>query len=262
MKNALRQLAQSLLNRLGQPSARRRRLRQAASSTPFPKTWKRVLQDRCRHYQRLPAPHQKRFTQQLQVFLSERKVTGVGIRVKDETRVLVAASAVSLSVGWPDYTWDQLGEVLLYPNSFDRDYNFGGNDFSGQAHPWGIVIMSVPALEQSFEDTSHAYHVGFHEFAHLLDLTKTRFDGVPSGLNDDATRRWLSIVEDEERRLRRGHSELDPYALSGPVEFFPTAVEAFFQIPVKLAESHAELYEFLSSYFAQDPASWDRAIRS
>jgi len=254
-------LAQSLLILLSRPSARRQRLRQAAVSTPFPKQWKELLRDRCKHYRRLPSALQKRFRQQVQVFLSERKVTGVEMRVTDETRLLVAASAVSLSVGWLDYTWDQLAEVLLYPNNFDRDYNFGGTDFAGQAHPWGIVIMSVPALDRSFEETSQAYHVGFHEFAHLLDLTRTRFDGIPAGLGDDSIRRWLAIIEDEERRLRRGDSVLDPYALTGPVEFFPTAVEAFFQIPVKLAETHAELYEFLSSYFAQDPASWDRAIR-
>src|SRR6266545_4926211 len=104
MRNALRQLAQSLLILLSRPSARRQRLRQAAVSTPFPKTWKEVLRARCKHYQRLPSALQKRFRQQVQVFLSERKVTGVEMRVNDETRMLVAASAVSLSVGWPDYT--------------------------------------------------------------------------------------------------------------------------------------------------------------
>jgi MtfA peptidase len=262
MKDALRQIAQSLLKRLGRPSARRRRLRQAAVSAPFPKPWRDVLRARCRHYQRLPTSLQKRFRQQMQVFLSEKKVTGVEMRVNEETRLLVAASAVSLSVGWPDYTWDQLAEVLLYPDNFDRDYNFGGTDLSGQAHPWGIVILSVPALDRSFEETSHGYHVGFHEFAHLLDLTQTRFDGIPAGLDDDSIRRWSAIMEREDQRLRRGDSVLDPYALTGAVEFFPTAVEAFFQMPVRLAERHAELYDFLSSYFAQDPASWDRAVRS
>jgi len=258
MKDALKQLAHALLNRLSRPSARRRRLHQAALSVPFPKRWSDVLRARCRHYERLPAPLQKRFRQQVQVFLAEKKVTGVEMRVNAETRVLVAASAVSLSVGWPEYTWDQLSEVLLYPANFDRDYNFGGGDMSGQAHPWGIVIVSVPALDRSFDETSSGYHVGFHEFAHLLDLTQTRFDGIPAGLGDDAIRRWLAIVEDEERRLRRGDSVLDRYALTSTVEFFPTAVEAFFQIPVRLAEKHPELCDFLSSYFAQDPASWDR----
>lgn len=105
------------------------------------------------------------------------------------------------------------------------------------------------------------YHVGFHEFAHLLDLLQSRFDGIPSGLSDDSIQRWMTIVQYEEDRLRRRDSVLDPYALSGPVEFFATTVEAFLQTPVALADRHGELYEFLSTYFCQDPASWNQPAR-
>jgi Mlc titration factor MtfA (ptsG expression regulator) len=87
-------------------------------------------------------------------------------------------------------------------------------------------------------------------------LSQTRFDGVPSYLTDAAIQRWLTIRDHEDERLRRGDSVLDPYALSGPVELFAVAVEAFFLTPVSLAERHSELYGFLSSYFSQDPAAW------
>jgi MtfA peptidase len=218
-----------------------------------------LLQTRCEHYRRLPPANRERFEHQAQVFLSTKRITGIEMGVTDETRVLVAASAVSLTAGWPDYAWDQLSEVLLYPSDFDRDYNFGGTDASGRAHPWGIVILSVPALNRSFDVVADGYHVGFHEFAHLLDLAQTRFDGIPSYLDDDSVRRWTNIVQSEEDRLLRGDSVISPYALTHPAEFFATAVEAFFQMPVALADRHGELYEFLSSYFCQDPASWSRA---
>ena len=55
---------------------------------------------------------------------------------------------------------------------------FGADDLSGQAHPWGTVILSAPALCHSFRDPDDAYHVGFHEFAHLLDLEQSHFDGI------------------------------------------------------------------------------------
>jgi len=179
--------------------------------------------------------------------------------VSDETKLLVAASAISLSVGWSGYTWDQLSEVLLYPTNFDHDYKFGGTERSGTAHSWGVVIISVPALNRSFDTNAGGYHVGFHEFAHLLDLAQTRFDGIPSYLREDSIREWTTIVQREEERLRRGDSVLDPYALSGAVEFFATAVEAFFQIPIDVAERHRSLYGFLSTYFCQDPAAWSQA---
>jgi MtfA peptidase len=190
------------------------------------------------------------------MFLAGQRITGVEMEVTDEMRLLVAASAATLTCGWPEYEWNELAEVLLYPDSFDRDYNFGGRDAAGQVHHWGTVILAVPALNRSFDISSDGYHVGFHEFAHLLDLDQSRIDGTPPYLSDDSIRWWMKIVQNEEDRQQRGDSMLRPYAFSGPSEFFPTAVEAFFQTPVALAERHDELYAFLASYFAQDPASW------
>jgi Mlc titration factor MtfA (ptsG expression regulator) len=261
MKETLEQLARALLSRLGEASTRRRRQREAMLASPFPPLWIELLENRCEHYRRLPTANRDQFKDQTQVFLAEQRITGVEMEVTDETRLLVAASAISLTVGWPDYTWDQLAEVLLYPQDFDRDYNFGGTDASGTAHPWGVVIISVPALNRSFDDSSDGYHVGFHEFAHLLDLAQGRFDGIPSFLSDDAIRHWLKIVQEEEDRLRQGDSILDPYALSSSVEFFATAVEAFLEMPAAVADRHSELYAFLSTYFCQDPASWSGLAR-
>ena len=99
-------------------------------------------------------------------YMAEKRITGVKIEATDDLRLLVAASAVTLSLCWPEYEWDQLAEVLLYPQNFDRDYQFDDPEIAGLAHPWATVILSVPALLDSFEDPWDAYHVGLHEFAH------------------------------------------------------------------------------------------------
>jgi Mlc titration factor MtfA (ptsG expression regulator) len=119
-----------------------------------------------------------------------------------------------------------------------------------------VVILSHPALEASFSATGRRGHVGFHEFAHLLDLSRASFDGVPSYLRDEGVRQWTGLIAHERERLERGDSVLDPYGLSSPPELFAVAVEAFFQDPVAVANGHRELYAFLASYFNQDPAAW------
>jgi Mlc titration factor MtfA (ptsG expression regulator) len=127
----------------------------------------------------------------------------------------------------------------------------------GQAHKWGVVVLSYPALEHGFAATGHSSsHVGLHEFAHLLDLSRSTFDGVPSYLPDDAVRQWIGLLERERERLARGDSVLDPYGLSSAPELLAVAVEAFFQDPVGVATEHRDLYAFLASYFNQDPAAW------
>ena len=259
-------LVAGLLGGLGVLRWRRGRAerRGAILALPFPQAWRTFLLERCDHYARLPPPLRTRFEDELRVFLSEKRISGIGVAADDELRLLVAASAITLSVGWPGYGWDQLSEVLLYPDDFDRDYSFGGSDRSGEAHPWGTLILSAPSLRESFDYPDEAYHVGVHEFAHLLDVDQTHFDGIPVGLDEARSREWVAIAEREMERLRSGRSLFDDYGAHDPVEFLGVAVEAFFQVPQAVRRRHRDVYAILCAYFRQDPAAWDdeRGLRA
>jgi Mlc titration factor MtfA (ptsG expression regulator) len=226
-------------------------------------SWRRQLHQLSAHYRRLPQPFRGRFEDDLRIFLKEKRISGVGVEPSQQLRLAVAASAVTLSLGWPDYEWDQLGEVLLYPQEFNRDYSFAEPDgeLAGEAHPWGTVILSTPALIDSCEPPEGGYHVGIHEFAHLLDVDQTHFDGIPVGMGGRQGRVWLAMMEKEMARLRRGASVLDPYGADDPVEFLAVAIEAFFQIPLRLRRRHREMYQLLAGYFGQDPAAWEEQAR-
>lgn len=240
---------------LGGRSARRR----ALLAAPFPARWREFLLDSYDHYERLPPDLRRRFEDDVRIFLAETRITGIEAQVTDELRLLVAASAVTLSVAWPDYEWDQLSEVLLYPQNFDRDYSFESEELSGQAHPWGTVILSIPALRESFADPDDAYHVGIHEFAHLLELDTTRFSGIPPGLSPARSQEWVDLMDREMDRLRRGKGVIDDYGANDPVEFMAVAVEAFFEAALELRRRHRQVYDILAEYFRQDPAAWDDA---
>jgi MtfA peptidase len=195
------------------------------------------------------------FDEQLRRFIATRSVTGVDLKLNDELRLLVAASAATLSAAWPRYEWSQVTEVLLYPDSFDRDFVVGPQDFAGIADHWGTVVISAPALRHSFEDEGDGYHVGLHELAHLLQEPASRA-GVPRSLRDAELREWEAVQSREIDIVRLGMSVLDPYGGSEPREFFPVAVESFFERSIALREKHGALYAFLRAYFGQDPAAW------
>jgi len=237
---------------------RRAAKRRALLAEPFPEDWRAFLHERYDHYSRLPADKKRAFEDSLRVFLFEKRITGIDVDVDDELRLLVASSASTLSLAWPDYDWRQLTEVLLYPDDFDRDYNFGGDERSGETHPWGTVILSVPSLLDSFDDPDDAFHVGLHEFAHLLDAEHAVFDGIPPGLPDDLAREWLRLSSEAMETLGRpGRSVIDRYGADDPVEFFAVAVEAFFERPRAMARRHPGIYSMLAAYFGQDPAAWE-----
>jgi MtfA peptidase len=227
-------------------------------------SWRALLEG-YDHYRRLPGDLRSQFEKKVQLFVAQRRITGVDIEASDELKLLVAASAVTLSLSWADYDWDDIGEVLLYPDSFGRDYAVGpGEDYlAGTVHPWGTVVLSAPALRTSFERADDGYHVGIHEFAHLLDVDATRFDGIPSWLTNKQVGTWEQIRDHEMQRLQRGDSILDAYGAYDPVEFMAVAIESFFERPRALRSSHAQLYEVLADYFRQDPARWeDERIRN
>ena len=228
---------------------------------PFPDEWASFLWNHSAHYRRLPGRLQTAFEQDVQRFIGKKRIKGVETKVDDPLRLLVAASAAALSVGWPGYKWSELSEVLLYPDDFDRDYRFGRPVIAGQAHVWGTVILSVPSLRHGFACYEDSYHVGLHEFAHLLTFDRGRQISVPVGLPSAQIQLWEAIQAHELKRVVRGESIVDPYALQ-PSEFFPCVVEAFFQKPVELRDQHRRLYQFLSRYFRQRPAFWESEFRA
>jgi MtfA peptidase len=214
-----------------------------------------------RTLRRLSGRLQIAFEQDVQRFISTQRITGVETTVDDPLRLLVAASAVTLSVGWPGYKWSELSEVLLYLGDFDRDYAIGRPERAGIAHVWGTVILSVPSLWHSFRYYEEHYHLGFHEFAHLLTYERGLAMRIPIGLSPERIQLWEQIEEHELKRIDTGDSVVDEYALQ-PGEFFPCAVEAFFQKPIALKERHRRLYTFLARYFRQSAATWESTLRA
>jgi Mlc titration factor MtfA (ptsG expression regulator) len=70
-----------------------------------------------------------------------------------------------------------------------------------------------------------------------------------------------AISAHELKRIDTGDSVVDEYARQ-PWEFFPCAVEAFFQKPIALKEKHRRLYGFFARYFRQRPATWESKLRA
>src|SRR5512137_870344 len=91
-------LAALLVGVLAWHSAGRWRIRRTALAPPFPESWRTILREWCDHYNRLPEDLRSRFEDDLRIFLAEKPITGVGVEVIDELRLLVGASAVTLSL--------------------------------------------------------------------------------------------------------------------------------------------------------------------
>ena len=236
----------------------RARIRQAS----FPTEWEKILAQNVPFYQALSLPDQNRFREEVHIFLREKRITGINTSVDDTVRVLVAASAIIPIFGFPGWEWEHIREILIYPTSFDEGYQMG----SAQEHPISgmvgtgamnrMMILSKPDLLQGFKQSSHGHNVGIHEFTHLLDKSDGTVDGVPEiALPGRAIRPWLNLVQNEMNKIRKGHSDINPYGLTNEAEFFAVVSEYFFEKPVKMKQKHPALYAMLKQIFRQDPQS-------
>ena len=245
---------------------RKYRRRRRILSRPFPADWEFILRGHVPYYSTLSAEEQERFKQEIQIFLGEKRITGIDTEIDDTIRILIAASAIIPVFNFPEWEYDNLGEVLVYPSSFDEEYEFShrSGDILGLVTNYGgTMIISKPALLYGFEKMDKT-NVGIHEFAHKVDGADGSIDGVPALLVDKKTAaRWMRIVEKESEIIREGRSEINPYALTNSAEFFAVASEYFFENPSSLAEKHPELYEILRRIFKQDTKTRFReAVRS
>jgi Mlc titration factor MtfA (ptsG expression regulator) len=236
---------------------RKDRRRAVLRKQPFPGSWESVLQREVPFFQTLNESEQDRFREEVWIFLNEKRITGIKTTVDDTVRVLVAASAIIPIFGFPGWEWDQISEVLMYPTTFNEQYEIGraGNrDVVGRGAMNRMMILSKPELLQGFRAAQDRKNVGIHEFTHLLDKSDGTVDGVPSvGLPRSVVTPWLKLIHQEMGNIRTGHSDINPYGLKNEAEFFAVASEYFFENPDKMKRKHPELYAMLERVFHQDP---------
>jgi Mlc titration factor MtfA (ptsG expression regulator) len=239
---------------------RRIRRRRGILARPFPAEWEAILQREVIFFRALDPEGQARFRRELQVFLGEKRITGIKLELDETTRVLVAASAIIPIFGFPEWEWHQISEVLVYPGRFDGEFAF---DSGTERHTLGMVgtgalnrvmILSEPDLRAGFRNAGDKRNVGLHEFAHLVDKSDGVIDGLPAvGLDRATIGPWIQLVRRKMEEMRRGRSDdINAYGLTNEAEFFAVATEYFFERPGVMERRHPELYAMLSRVFNQD----------
>lgn len=233
------------------------RKRNKVLSTPFPKKWQKILQDNVIFYNALQKPEKERFEQNVQIFLAEKRITGIKTEINDKDRVLVAASAIIPIFGFTEWEYDNLGEVLIYPDRFSESFEIEGHNRNvlgmvGTGIMSGIMILSRKALLDGFSNAKDGHNTAIHEFVHLIDAQDGAFDGITSLLDKQYIVPWLDLMYKEIDKIKTNTSTINPYGATNEVEFLAVASEYFFEKPFIMKKRYPELYEMLTKIFHQD----------
>lgn len=234
--------------------------RRRVIAEPFPETYRAILQTDVTFYRRLDADRKTRFENMVKVFLDEVTITGIDTTVDDQTRVLVAASAIIPIFGFADFEYSRLGEVLIYPSTFNDKYDAAeATDRNilgmvGDYHLSGVMILSKPSLIAGFADDKDKRNVGIHEFAHLVDKQGGSIDGVPPTTPAATIDPWIAWVGKELRR-DGSFADINDYAYTNEAEYFAVLSEYFFENPEQLQQRHPKLYKMMRRMYHQDTKS-------
>lgn len=239
--------------------ARRRKVKLAAYQLP-PVT-KFLLFNYVPFYVSLSATDKAKFEERMRDFLARTKITGVdGVTVHDIDRVFIAAAAIIPLFGYADWRYYNLNEILLYGDTFNRQYDIDGpgRDVLGLVGEGVLhrqMILSQPALRAGFIYPDNMHNTAIHEFVHLIDKADGAIDGVPQYLLDKkGSKEWRSYMQVYIRAIKEGYTDINPYGATNEAEFFAVVSEYYFKQPEIFQQQYPELYGLLHRMYMPQAA--------
>ena len=226
---------------------------------PFSEKHEAFLLRRIPHYRSLDESGRELFRQRAKLFLNEVVFHGAGAKVTDGLRLRAAAAAVTPTLGFEEWEWPTLKEVIFRPDGYkhgayeDEDGVVTEYEESGMVgvpgDMSGTMMLSSRDLIWEFAHPEEGSNVGFHEFAHLMVL-----QGLTLAEQDRED--WQGLMQEEAVRIRQNKSLLDEYAILNENEFFAVTSELFFTAPLRFRNWHIRLYNVLARCYRSDPAAW------
>ncbi len=221
----------------------------------MPENYQELLEDYVQFYRQLNEADKKIFEKRIEKFLSEVKITGVNAEVEDLDLLLIASGAVIPVFAISDWQYINLQEVLLYPGSFNQDFDQGGYDrnIAGMVGTGAMqhkMILTKWQLRQGFINNQDAHNTAIHEFVHLVDKMDGTFDGVPEIiLERKYVKEWKNIMDSTIWQMKTYGSDIDMYGATNHIEFFAVVSEYFFEQPELLKTNHPDIFTMLARIY-------------
>ena len=231
------------------------RISKTKSSSQLPENYSELLTEYVKFYRQLDVRGKEMFDKRVEHFLSAVKITGVNAIVEDIDRLLIAAGAIIPVYTITDWQYINLHEVLVYPGSFNMDFDQEGTDRNiagmvGTGALQNVMIITKWQLRQGFINNNDAHNTAIHEFAHLIDKMDGTMDGVPEIILEKRyVPQWKQMMETTIEQMKNYGSDIDIYGANNTVEFFAVISEYFFEQPDSLKANHRGLYEMLERIY-------------
>jgi len=223
------------------------------SSSKLTKAQKQILKKHFRYYNHLPLKSQKIFERRGGRFISIKTFIPRNIpSVSEEMKVLISASAIQLTFGFPNVFLSYFKNIIVFPDQFYSEE--GRNYHKGEVNPKvKAIVLSWRHFAEGYSN-SEGVNLGLHEMAHALHLENIVKNEEFNFLNPSAIIEWQSLAQQEMNSIKQGNTSIfRSYGATNMDEFFAVAVEVFFERPRDFINENVALYRSLANVMMQDP---------
>ena len=172
--------------------------------------------------------------------------------VTDEMKVLISASAIQLTFGFPRVHLSYFKYILVYPEQF---YSSSSQQFhKGEVNPQAkTIVLGWKHFVEGYLE-SDGRNLGLHEMAHALRLENRVMNHEYNFLDEHVLHSWEMQATRAMKEINAGTEDFfRAYGATNREEFFAVAVENFFERPTEFSEKHPKLYDTLCNLLRQDP---------
>jgi MtfA peptidase len=215
------------------------------------------------YYTRLNATHKREFEEKVEWFIAEKHFLPRGDlkAVTQEMKLLIAATAVMVTFGYPRVTLKHFRKILIYPDSYYSTIN--QQYHQGEVNPkLGIIVLSWENFVRGFINQEDGINLGVHEIAHAMKLeNQIHYNHESNFFNPTLWRRYAEHADVETEKILNGEQTIfRSSAAKNQHEFFAVALEVFFERSVELKSYNQKLYQSLVYLLKQDPIVLAREV--
>lgn len=214
---------------------------------------KSILSKYFRYYLALPQKSKKIFEYRVAKFIRLKKFVPRRMdEVTMEMKVLIAASAIQLSFGFPQVFLSYFKYIVIYPDQFLS--NTSGKYHKGEVNPREkAIVLSWKHFVEGYTEPE-GVNLGLHEMAHALQLENVVMNTEYDFLHPEYIQHWQKMASEEMKKIQAGDTRFfRAYGGTNHHEFFAVAVENFFERPREFMEHSPETYKALTNLLHQDP---------
>ncbi|MCH7403469.1 zinc-dependent peptidase [Belliella kenyensis] len=217
---------------------------------------KKVLTNLFSYFAGLSSVHKEEFAEKVEWFIAEKEFLPRGDLkvVTQEMKLLIAATAVMVTFGYPRVRLKHFSKILIYPDSYYSTIN--KQYHQGEVNPrLGIIVLSWENFVKGFIDQENGVNLGIHEIAHAMKLeNQIHYNRESRFFNPDLWERYAEQAKLEMGKIRNNQKSL--FRESAGInahEFFAVALETFFEKSSTFKAYNKELYQSLVYLLRQDP---------